>query len=174
MGLFLTGCRASEWIGLMNDEVFPDAEVPYVRIEPNELRRLKNPQSRRVIPIHPYLIEAGFLEYARAMKANGELRLFPFAKQEHYNDRATGKRAPKSLSNCLIVRHFNRTVLQRADARANDGSIKCFRNTFEEEALKPYGLPRARKYPEHVSQNPVCEVGNGVWFGDIDEVWNLD
>ena len=37
----------------------------------------------------------------------------------------------------------------------------------------PYGLPRARAYPEHVSQNPVCEIGNGVWFADIDEVWNL-
>jgi len=37
----------------------------------------------------------------------------------------------------------------------------------------PYGLPRASAYPEHVSQNPACEVGNGMWFGDIDEVWAL-
>ena len=39
--------------------------------------------------------------------------------------------------------------------------------------LKPYGLPRARKYPEHVSQNPSCTVGDGTWFATIDEVWSL-
>ena len=39
---------------------------------------------------------------------------------------------------------------------------------------KPYGLPRAAKYPEHVSQNPECEVGDGVWFGTIDEVLMFD
>lgn len=36
-----------------------------------------------------------------------------------------------------------------------------------------YGLPRARAFPEHVSQNPICKIGNGVWFGTIDEVWDL-
>jgi hypothetical protein len=36
-----------------------------------------------------------------------------------------------------------------------------------------YGLPRAKAHPEHVSQNPICEIGNGVWFGSIDEVWDL-
>lgn len=39
--------------------------------------------------------------------------------------------------------------------------------------VQPHGLPRARKYPEHVSQNPSCSVGDGTWFGSIDEVWNL-
>jgi hypothetical protein len=38
---------------------------------------------------------------------------------------------------------------------------------------KPYGLPRARKYPEHVGQNPRCEIGDGTWFATIDEVWAL-
>lgn len=39
---------------------------------------------------------------------------------------------------------------------------------------KPYGLPPASGYPEHVNQNPRCEIGDGVWFGTIDEVWHLD
>ena len=38
---------------------------------------------------------------------------------------------------------------------------------------KPYGLPRSRKFPEHVSQNPSCSIGDGTWFGTIDEVWKL-
>ena len=36
-----------------------------------------------------------------------------------------------------------------------------------------YGLPRSSNYPDHVSQNPLCEPGNGIWFADIDEVWKL-
>jgi len=37
-----------------------------------------------------------------------------------------------------------------------------------------YGLPRASKFPDHVNQNPVCEIGDGTWFKDIDAVWELD
>jgi len=40
--------------------------------------------------------------------------------------------------------------------------------------VKPYGLPRAGKYPAHVNQNPTCEIGDGKWFGTLDEVWSLD
>lgn len=39
--------------------------------------------------------------------------------------------------------------------------------------VQPYGLPRVRKYPEHVNQNPLCNIGDGTWFGTIDEVWAL-
>lgn len=39
--------------------------------------------------------------------------------------------------------------------------------------VQPYGLPRATNYPDHVHQNPICEIGNGTWFAKIDDVWNL-
>jgi len=39
--------------------------------------------------------------------------------------------------------------------------------------MKPYGLPRSSSYPEHVHQNPVCEIGNGSWFAKIEDVWDL-
>jgi hypothetical protein len=39
--------------------------------------------------------------------------------------------------------------------------------------IKKYGLPRAEKFPEHVNQNPTCEVGDGTWFGSLDEVWKM-
>jgi hypothetical protein len=39
--------------------------------------------------------------------------------------------------------------------------------------IADYGLPRASKFPEHVNQNPSCEVGDGTWFANIDEVWGL-
>ena len=36
-----------------------------------------------------------------------------------------------------------------------------------------YGLPRSSKYLDHVNQNPLCNIGAGVWFSSIDDVWNL-
>lgn len=39
--------------------------------------------------------------------------------------------------------------------------------------IRPYGLPRASAYPEHVNQNPSCEIGDGTWFATIEEVWDL-
>lgn len=40
-------------------------------------------------------------------------------------------------------------------------------------AKKKYGLPPSGEYPDHVNQNPLCEIGDGTWFATIDEVWNL-
>ncbi len=36
-----------------------------------------------------------------------------------------------------------------------------------------HGLPRSSEYPEHVNQNPLCEIGAGVWFDSIQDVWDL-
>jgi hypothetical protein len=42
------------------------------------------------------------------------------------------------------------------------------------ETEKPYGLPFVENHPEHVHQNPVCEIGNGKWFSRIEDVWDLE
>ena len=36
-----------------------------------------------------------------------------------------------------------------------------------------YGLPRTEKHPQHVHQNPSCQIGDGSWFATVDEVWHL-
>lgn len=54
------------------------------------------------------------------------------------------------------------------------GSITDF--AFARSAPKnvlDHGLPSNSNYPEHVSQNPLCSVGDGTWFSSIDEVWGL-
>jgi len=38
---------------------------------------------------------------------------------------------------------------------------------------KPYGLPRASQFEDHVNQNPPCVLGNGKWFSSIRDVWTL-
>jgi len=41
-------------------------------------------------------------------------------------------------------------------------------------SFKKYGLPFAEHFLDHVNQNPRCTIGDGTWFGNLDEVWNLD
>jgi integrase len=133
--LLFSGARSSEIVGLSTSDIFPDHEIPHILIQPNELRLLKNKHSKRMVPLHPILMQAGFLSFARGRLATDDARLFPMAEQLSYRDGATGELKAKALSSCLIMRQFNRTHLAHAKANQNSGSIKCFRNTFEQEAL---------------------------------------
>jgi integrase len=133
--LLFTGARSSEIAGLEVADVDPDHEVPHLLIRVNSVRRLKNKHSKRMVPVHPRLIDMGFLDFAREQIASGGVQFFPLAVQEFYNEKVTGTRQKKSLSSCSIMRQFNRTLLEHADAQQNDGSVKCFRNTFEQESL---------------------------------------
>jgi hypothetical protein len=49
----------------------------------------------------------------------------------------------------------------------------AFARSVPQSPERPYGLPVVPKFPDHVTQNPPCEVGNGSWFGSIAEVWDL-
>lgn len=57
----LYGGRSSELAGLRLDNVHENAPIPYIQIEYNEDRDLKNVQSVRKLPIHPELIRLGFI-----------------------------------------------------------------------------------------------------------------
>ena len=43
--------RLAEIVGLKKQDLYLDAEVPYIRIQPNELGRLKTVQSERLVPL---------------------------------------------------------------------------------------------------------------------------
>lgn len=69
--------RPSETAGAEAGDVFPDAPLPYIHVRTNSLRRLKVEDGERKVPIHPILIELGFLDYVRAIQAAGHKALFP-------------------------------------------------------------------------------------------------
>ncbi len=77
MLLNYTGARREEICGLGVDDVLTYGSIPVIHIGPNEFRRIKNPQSDRLIPLHPELLRLGFLEYVAAIRALGYRRLFP-------------------------------------------------------------------------------------------------
>lgn len=47
-----------------------------------EKNRVKNEASRRIVPIHPALLAAGFLDYVDYLRSSNETRLFPEATYE--------------------------------------------------------------------------------------------
>ncbi len=77
LGLF-AGCRISEAAQLHLVDVREEDEVWVLDInETTPDKSLKNEQSRRLIPIHPRLIEMGFLRYCERLRKEGFRRVFP-------------------------------------------------------------------------------------------------
>ncbi|MGB3408485.1 MAG: site-specific integrase, partial [Jannaschia sp.] len=77
-----TGARREELLALAANDIVLDHDVPHILIRPNHNRNLKNPTSKRTIPIHSRLLELGFAEHARAQQVAGSLDLFPELKPE--------------------------------------------------------------------------------------------
>lgn len=74
------GARREEMCGLLLDEIETHFELPCIRIEENSVRKLKNAQSKRRVPIHPELLRLGFLEYVDELRNLGHVLLFPELK----------------------------------------------------------------------------------------------
>lgn len=170
--LLFTGARSSEIVGLHVEDVVVDHEFPHFLIRPNTTRRLKNPQSKRMVPVHSKLIEMGFVDFAKAQLVRREGQFFSLVVQQYFNESVTGTRQKKALSNSPIMRQLNRTILADADARSNGGSIKCFRNTFEQEATATIASDEVRRrltgrdlkssvqiYTQNIPDDPIKRMG---------------
>ena len=77
MLLYYTGARRDEICGLTCNDVFLDAEIPYIHVRKNTQRRIKNAQSKRRIPVHSELLRLGFADYLKTIRALGYDLLFP-------------------------------------------------------------------------------------------------
>ena len=74
-----TGMRLEEIGQLLVSDIKCDNEIHYINVGDDEFssKRLKTTSSHRRIPIHPKLIQLGFLEYVQKMKEGQFSRLFP-------------------------------------------------------------------------------------------------
>lgn len=68
-----TGARREEIASLKSSNIRPIDDVLSIEIEEG-----KNANARRMVPIHPKLIELGFLEYAKSIQSQGFAFLFPY------------------------------------------------------------------------------------------------
>ena len=74
-----TGMRLTEITQLFVEDILqePDTGIWYFNLHTKPPRTLKNKSSIRSVPLHPSLIDLGFLVYISDLQALGETRLFP-------------------------------------------------------------------------------------------------
>lgn len=72
-----SGGRISELCQLAITDIFRDGEIWAISINDEDYKKIKTEASRRIIPIHPVLIELGLLEYIGDARRFGGL-LFPY------------------------------------------------------------------------------------------------
>lgn len=72
-----TGARINEVASLTMEQVTEEDGIPGLLISPGGEKTGKNRQSRRFIPFHPALIEAGLLRYVEMLRREGHSDLFP-------------------------------------------------------------------------------------------------
>ena len=73
-----TGARLNEICSLYVEDVVSIDDILCINInEKTKDKHAKSPAGVRKTPLHPILIEAGFLRYVEKMKAKGEERLWP-------------------------------------------------------------------------------------------------
>lgn len=78
---YYQGMRREEFCGLAADDIKTVTEegdaIAHVKVWHNDIRLLKNQQSRRFLPLHPELLRLGILDYAARMQLLGYGLLFP-------------------------------------------------------------------------------------------------
>lgn len=75
--LCFTGARSGEFAELRRGDIRQDGGVMVLDIRPNEDRAGKNATFQRLLPLHPALIEEGFLSYVESLPAAPGRPLFP-------------------------------------------------------------------------------------------------
>jgi integrase len=73
-----TGARLEELCQLRIDDFIEQQGIQCIRIDDTrEGQNLKNASSRRVLPLHPALIDLGMLQHVESVRTTGADRLFP-------------------------------------------------------------------------------------------------
>lgn len=77
LGLF-TGARLAELVQLYVSDIYKMNDVWVIDINDNDDKELKSEEgSPRIIPIHPTLIDLGFIKYVKHQEKNRVIKLFP-------------------------------------------------------------------------------------------------
>jgi integrase len=137
--LFLTGARASEVAGLEKSDVKIADGAARIVFRYSALRDLKNRESERVIPLHPWALKMGFAQYLGSL-SEGTPYLFPNIVKEGRNPK-TGELDETSLAGTSVLRQFNRTLLKHVGLAADpSATLHSFRHTFE-DAMTGHDIP---------------------------------
>ena len=93
-----------------------------------ERKRLKNAASRRRLPLHPKVIDAGFLRYVEQIKGAGHTRLFPALRPDRFGKFSSG-----------FSKAFMRFIREKLAITDRRKVFHSFRHTFR-DACREAGL----------------------------------
>jgi integrase len=83
------GARPHEICQLDTSDVASDSKgIPCIAIceeEEDDTKKIKNVDSMRIIPIHPFILEQGFLDYVEARRKDNAKKLFSLGKRHKKN-----------------------------------------------------------------------------------------
>ena len=79
IALALSGARRGEIAGLLTTDILEEDGIQFAYIRANHLRGLKKSHCKRRVPLHPQLIELGFLDFVEEVRQSGRTALFPEA-----------------------------------------------------------------------------------------------
>jgi integrase len=88
IALALTGARRGEIAGLLTTDILEEDGIHFAYIRPNHLRGLKKKHCKRRVPLHPQLIELGFLEFVDGVRQRGKKVIFIEAVPAHCREDA--------------------------------------------------------------------------------------
>ncbi|MQX74647.1 site-specific integrase [Sinorhizobium meliloti] len=115
-----TGARFAELLALRPADVIVEDGITCISIAPYEGRKLKTKGSHRLVPLHPKLIETGFLQHVA--KQQGKPLLFPDAVGPAHMITARNKEIGRAIRSVIkdrsVVFHSLRHTFKDAAARA--------------------------------------------------------
>jgi len=126
-----SGMRQNEIAQLHLDDIVDKNEVLCFDVnERGDTKKLKSKAARRLVPIHPHLVELGFLEYVEELRRQGEKRVWP-ALQEKRD--GYGQRVSRWFSD------WRKKWLTPEDLQQHKKDFHSFRHTFDDR-LKQAGV----------------------------------
>ena len=118
------GCRLNEICQLDVDDIVLNKNIPCFDINANgKDKHLKNKTSERVIPIHPVLIDLGFLQYVQYRRKEKEKKLFDFEKTDR-----------SGYGN--LIQHWFSRYLKTTGVKQPGKVFHSFRHTFATKAVE--------------------------------------
>jgi integrase len=145
LGLF-TGARINELAQLHLTDVKVIDAVHVIDINDEELKKLKGSASVRTVPLHPKLIELGFLGYVDLLRSEGRRRVFPEYTRSRAKD-GYGKNASRQFTD-----YRRKHGVHRGETRVSDdgwtGDSKVVFHSFRHSAnsaLRRAGVPLERR-----------------------------
>ncbi len=165
-----SGMRLGEIIQLYTADIREEENITYISVNSDgEDKHLKNANSRRDIPVHPMLIELGFLKYLEKQRLKGSQRLFP--------DLGKGEDGYYSSP---FSKHFNR-FLKSVGVKRDRITFHSFRHSFEDaccdsdvskeimDAIQGHGEDgMSRRYGKGYILRKKSEAMNCIRYRDLD------